>query len=200
MWMNRERTSRTGRRRFTVRLGLCVLGILAWTSPTLAQVDEDEPAAETHAAQEEPRAAHETDPTPQPREAIPPASDRAEERPGLPARLDTTNINLSGAELDYEVVNDQLILKGNQADLDLIEALINVLEETRKEKELRVVKVTEKDANEIARTVEQTLRDMLYKPNQPQEDQVSVAAISSRIILVSALPDDIDFVVDLIAP
>ena len=202
MWMNREvRRLRSKKCRLAAWFSLCVLSALTWTGSALAQVNpDDEPTADAQLAQAQPPTdqEEETGATPQPREVVPPAAGGQEQRSTLPAGLDTTNVNLSGAELSYKVVNDQLILTGSEDDLDLIEALIMILEETREAKNLRVVKVTEKDANEIARTVEPTLRDMFYEPNQPEEDRISVAAVSSRIILVSALPEQIDFVVELI--
>ncbi len=108
------------------------------------------------------------------------------------------NMKLSGADLDYEVVGDQLILKGQPRDLDLLEALITVLEDSTERKELRVVTVTEKDANDIARSLQESLPVMLSTPNQRLEYQVQITAVSANILMVSALPDQIDFVVDLI--
>ncbi len=184
-----------------VWMGLCALSVCAITSAAFAEaVADDEPVVEAQLAQAQPPGAPIAEPpsSGQPAETAVPAGEDRGERPSLFAGLDTQNINLSGAELDYEVVNDQLILRGNQEDLDLIEALVRILEESREPKELRVVAVTEKDANEIARSLEPALRDMFYKPNQPQEDQVSIQAASSRVLLVSALPDQIDFIVELI--
>ncbi len=112
--------------------------------------------------------------------------------------IDPELLNLSGAELDVEVVGDQLILRGNQADLDVIELLVTILKETRKQKVLRVITITEKDANDIASRAGEALRDILRQPNQRPEDEVSVTALSSTILLIAALPDEIDFVVDVI--
>lgn len=140
-----------------------------------------------------------------------PASSPAQQpQPGKPApakpdkigdilkQLDPAKLNLSGAEVDMEVVGDQLILRGNQSDLDVIELLITLLEGSTEQKVLRVVTVTEKDANDIARTVGESLKRVLSKPNQRPEDELSVSALSSRILLVAALPDDIDLVVETI--
>jgi len=118
--------------------------------------------------------------------------------PGLLAGIDTSNLNLSGADLDVEMVGEQLILRGNEDDLDLLEALIAVLEETTEQKDLRVVSVTEKDGREIATSVQEAVREVFYEPNQRPEHEVTVTALSSTVLLVSALPDQIDWVVDLI--
>ena len=99
---------------------------------------------------------------------------------------------------DHEhIVGDQLILHGNEHDLDLLEALIAVLEDSAEAKELRVVTVTETDGNNIARTVQDALQE-LSPPNRRPEDEVTVTALSSNVLLVSALPDEIDWVVGLI--
>ncbi len=135
------------------------------------------------------------------------AAPSAEKQPAEPTdagksktghRIDTTNVKLSGADLYYEVVGKQLILKGNQADLDLVDALITVLEDATEVPELRVITVTRKDANDIASTVGPALRKVLYDPNIRSEHEVSVTALSSNIILISALPRHIDFAVQTI--
>lgn len=164
--------------------GAFVLG-LEDSSPTL-QGAQDQPGA---------RKAR----SPQPASERAPASkeqpDRVEQ---LLKTLDPKLLNLSGAELDVEVVGDQLILRGNEADLSVIELLVSILEATTEQKELRVITVTEKDAKDIASTVGPALKDMLKRPNQRPEDEVAVTALSANILLVSALPSDIDFVVDVI--
>jgi len=121
----------------------------------------------------------------------------AEPAPGLLDGVDTSNINLSGADLDVEIVGDQLILHGTEGDLDLLEALITILEESAEPKELRIVTVSEKDGNAIARSVQDALRESA-PINQRPEDEVTVTALSANVLLVSALPGDIDMVVDLI--
>ncbi len=124
-----------------------------------------------------------------------PAAQPEVEKRNPGGRIDTSNITLSGADLDYEVVGTQLILKGNQSDLDLVDALIQVLEGAAEEPELRVLTVTNKDANDIASKVEPALRKVLFDPNIRSEHEVSVTALSSNIILVSALPRHIEFAV-----
>ena len=112
--------------------------------------------------------------------------------------IDPKLLNLSGAELDVEIIGDQLILRGNEDDLDVIELLVTVLQQTKQRRQLRVITVTEKDANDLASKAGPALRDMLRRPNQDPEDDVSITALSANILLISALPDDMDFVVDTI--
>ena len=111
--------------------------------------------------------------------------------------LDPKLLNLSGAELDVEIVGDQLILRGNEDDLQVVELLVAILESTTQKKELRVVTVTEKDAKDIAK-MQTELREIFKQPNQRPEDEVTVTALSANILLVAALPKDIEFVVNLI--
>lgn len=113
--------------------------------------------------------------------------------------IDPKTLNLSGADLDMEVVGDQLILRGNESDLDVVELLIMLLEGTAEQKELRVVTVSEKDANDIARSLEPALQNVFDEPNQRPELQLTITALSSNVLLVSSLPKHIDFIVELIA-
>ncbi len=138
-----------------------------------------------------------------PQEVAPPPQEQAVEQtdtvePSAPGRIDITNIKLSGADLNYEVVGKQLILKGNQSDLDLVDALLSVLEGETEVPELRVITVTRKDAKDIASTVGPALRKVLYDPNIRPEHEVTVTALSSNIILVSALARHIEFAVQTI--
>ncbi len=81
----------------------------------------------------------------QPKEKVVPVAvtdsdDQPGDQPsGLPAVVGMENITLSGTDLDYEIVGDKLILKGTEKDLDILEALISVVEESRETKEIRLV-------------------------------------------------------------
>ena len=140
----------------------------------------------------------------QPKEKVVPVAvtdsdEPSEDQPsGLPAVIGMENITLSGTDLDFEIVGDKLILKGNPKDLDIIEALITVLEESRETKEIRLETLEQRDANEVARTIESALREAFFEPNQRPEDQISIIALSSTLLLVSALPNQIDVVIDVI--
>ena len=116
----------------------------------------------------------------------------------LLGELDPEAFVLSGAELEVEVVDDTIVLQGSEEDLAKLEMLINLLDQARDEKVLEVVTVSERDASEIARSVEQAIRDAFQTPNMRTEDEVSVTALSSNILLVAALPEQIDFVIQVI--
>ncbi|MCH7993224.1 MAG: hypothetical protein IIB57_02145, partial [Planctomycetes bacterium] len=140
----------------------------------------------------------------QPKEKVVPVAvtdsdDQPGDQPsGLPAVVGMENITLSGTDLNYEIVGPNLILKGNPKDLDIIEALISVVEESRETKEIRLVTLEQRDANEVARTIESALREVFFEPNQRPEDQISITALSSTVLLVAALPNQIDVVIDVI--
>ncbi|MFH1110776.1 MAG: secretin N-terminal domain-containing protein [Planctomycetota bacterium] len=108
---------------------------------------------------------------------------------------------LAGADVIVEVVGDQVILQGPEEAVKLIELLIRGLDQDmeRKQKAVEVVVVSERDANEIARSVEQSLRDALKQPNQTADEQVKLTPLASNILLVSALPEHMDFVLDVIS-
>jgi len=122
-------------------------------------------------------------------------------RPGLQNLLtgvDPSLFNLSGAELEVEVVGDTVLIQGSDEDVAMLELLITMVDQSVKQKELRVVQVSQRDANEIARSAEEAIRKALEYPNMRPEDEVSVTALSSNILLVAALPRDIEFVINVI--
>ncbi len=129
----------------------------------------------------------------------PPAPDRVSD---LLKRVDPAILaRLAGADVTVEIVGDQVVLSGPEEAVKTLELLIRGLDAefaTTKTKVVEVVTVSERDANEISRSVEQALRDALKRPNQTPEEQVKVTALSSNILLVSALPEDIDLVIDTI--
>jgi len=185
MWLSRM---------LTIVLGaLFIVGLPVTNIPTFAQSADDAAAN----MQDEPRDGTVRTSSPSDRD-----EGAATERPSRVQQiirdLDPKLLNLSGAELDVEIVGDQLILRGNEDDLDVVELLVAILEEATEQKVLRVITVTEKDANDIANKTGQALREMLKRPNQRPEDEVAVTALSANILLVSALPGDIDFVVETI--
>lgn len=112
--------------------------------------------------------------------------------------IDPAMFNLIGAEIDVEIIGDRVVLTGPEEAVAAVELLITMLDQDMEQKVLRVITVTQKDANDIARTAGQAIRDALKKPTTRPEDEVSVTALSSNILLVAALPRDIDFVVDII--
>jgi len=107
---------------------------------------------------------------------------------------------LSGADVTAEVVGDQVILQGPEEAVKAIELLIRALEveSETKTKILEVVQVTERDATDIARTVQEAIRNAKKFPAQKPEDQISVTALSNNILLVAAAPSEIDQVIDII--
>jgi type II secretion system protein D len=112
--------------------------------------------------------------------------------------IDPTMFNLSGAELKVEVVGDTVILQGSEEDLMMLETLVSMLDTTREAKVLEVVEVKQRDGNDVARSVQDALQEVFKTANQRPEDEVAITALSSQVLLVSALPEQIDFVVDVI--
>ncbi len=106
--------------------------------------------------------------------------------------------SLIGAEVQFETVGDQLILQGPEEAVSAIELLITLLDKGADKKVLEIVRVYKRDANEIARSIEQPLREVLGEANQRAIDDLSVTALSAGVLLVSALPKDIDFVIGVI--
>lgn len=129
-------------------------------------------------------------PAGQPRPAQP---DRIQQ---LLDQLDPSMLQLSGAELSVEIVNGQVVIVGNEQDVKAVEAIMRVLDESGPTKELRVVQVSNRDAKEIAQQLQQAVREQ--EKNRPTEAQTTLSSVSSNILLVSALPEDLDFIEELI--
>lgn len=106
--------------------------------------------------------------------------------------------NLIGAEIDIEVIGDQMIIQGPQEAVQSLELLIRMIDESKDQKVLEIVRVDKRDANEIASTLEPSLREILRQPNQDPADELTITALSPSVLLVSALPKDIDFIIGVI--
>jgi type II secretion system protein D len=150
------------------------------------------------AQQPQPDQARSAQQSPHPQQPQPPPPDRVTE---LLKQIDPSILaRLAGADISVETVGGQVIINGPEEAVKTLEALIKGLDvenETRRPV-VEVVTVGERDANEIAKSLEQSLRSVLKRPNQTQEEQVKITAVAWNILLVSAMPDDIDFVVDTI--
>lgn len=105
---------------------------------------------------------------------------------------------LAGADVTVEMVGDQLILQGPEDAVRVIELLIRQLNEGREDKVVQVVTVTERDGNEVARTIQDSVNKVFKHPTRRPEDDVVINALSSNVLLVAALPTEIEFVVELI--
>lgn len=202
-------------RRWLHATNLVALGVvLAWAASAFAQPPDDrkpaDPPARQQPAQSDPPA--KTDQTPQTESAaapdarallppgtripVQPPRDRVSE---LIKTLDPATLNrLIGADVKVEFVGGQIILKGPEEAVKTLELLIRALDQEIPQKELRVVTVQERDAKEVARTMQDALREAKQTPNQRDEDQITLTSLTANILLVSALPEDIDWVVSLI--
>lgn len=107
---------------------------------------------------------------------------------------------LAGADVTVEVVGGQIILHGPEDAVKTLELLIRSLDADQEQERpvVEVVTVYERDANEMARSLEASLRQVLGRPNQTPEQEVKITAVAWNILLVSAMPQDIDFVIDTI--
>jgi type II secretion system protein D len=159
-----------------------------------------EPQAEEAPGREvpQPNQVRPTQQTQRPQQPQPPPPDRVSE---LLKRVDPAILaRLAGADVTVEIIGDQVILHGPEEVVKTLELLIRGLdtEFQVKRKVVEIVQVSERDANEIAKSVESALRDALKKPNQLPEEQLKLTPLSSNILLVSALPEEIDLVLETI--
>jgi len=113
--------------------------------------------------------------------------------------LDPAMFNsLIGADVDIEVVGGQVILQGPKDAVDKLEMLIRMIDTVKERKRVEIVTVFKRDAKDIAQTLNADLPSIFHEPNQPAEDDPSITAVSSNLLLVSALPKYIDVIVGII--
>ncbi|MCO6436236.1 MAG: hypothetical protein J5J06_04020 [Phycisphaerae bacterium] len=162
---------------------------------------QEQPAAEQEAAPENAQPASELDDLPP--EVRRQVELRAQRRPSrvdeIVKNLNPETLNkLIGANVQVEYVGGQLVLKGPEEAVRTIELLLKALDRDLPTKVVRVLTLNERDAKEVARTVQDALRDVYLTPNQREEDQVTLTALTSTILLVSAPEEQIDDVVAII--
>jgi len=176
-----------------------LLTILIWTIPTsMAQTRPPQPEEEQEAARVEV-------PVPGGRPAPPPPTPEQVQRQRLQEMLqniDPAVLNrLLGSEVTVEIVGGQIVIKGPQEAVDAIKKILQLIDaevQQQIRREVRVVQVSERDAKEVARQVQDALRAALRTPNMRPEEEVSLTALSSNIILVAAVDRDLDLVLDVI--
>ncbi len=105
---------------------------------------------------------------------------------------------LLGAEVTVEVVGGKVIIKGPEESVKALELLLRGLDLEVEVPEVRVVQVTERDAKEVARTVQEALRKAWDFPTQRPQQEVTLTAVTSNTIIVAAPPSKIDQVVEII--
>lgn len=166
---------------------------------------EDRGAARTQrrddASAQSPPARDDAAPASQPDDDTPPVPPPAPVTGSILADIDESlpgAFNLTGADIEVEVVGDAVMIRGSEQDVALLELLVTALDRSVPGKVARLVKLEKKDANEVGRTLQEAINQALTYPNQREEEKVSITAVSPTVLLVAAVERDIDFVVDMI--
>ncbi len=128
--------------------------------------------------------------------AQPPVPTQRDNVKDLLAQLDPSMLQLSGADLNFEIVGGQVVIVGTEQDVKVVESIMRLLDDAGPRKQIRVVQVDNKDAKEISQQLQSAIRER--EKYRPSDDQTTLSAVGSNIVLVSALPDDIDFIETLI--
>jgi len=104
-----------------------------------------------------------------------------------------TEMNLSGSDVTVSVLgSDSVVITANEHDLAILKALIEQLDRDLPTKELRVVKLEERAASEVANTLQQAVRELWPRDEERPETRVSITAVSSNILLIVAPGPKID--------
>ncbi|MCH7813283.1 MAG: hypothetical protein IID40_04600 [Planctomycetes bacterium] len=121
----------------------------------------------------------------------------AQQRPTLEESLpEPTELNLSGSAVNVSVLGtDSVVITANEHDLAILKALIESLDRDLPTKVLRVVKLEERPASEVAASLQQAIRELYPRDDQRPETKVSITAVASNILLIVAPDTKIDQIV-----
>ncbi len=134
-------------------------------------------------------------PPPAPRVSLDPTNMSSDE---LLNALREAGITFTGSELQVEVVGDKIFVSGTEQDVLMVQALVSVLDATTATKAYEILKLENKDANEVARSVESVLQNIFVNPNRARELEPSVTAVSNNVLVVAAVPEELDLAVRIV--
>lgn len=106
------------------------------------------------------------------------------------------DVNLSGADVSVTVVGDRLVITGVESDVTQIEDIIGLIARDVPEKESRVVRLKNRNAQAIAQVVDKAAKDM--QPNALPEQSVTIATVSSNILLMTGPKTRLDLLVPIV--
>lgn len=125
-------------------------------------------------------------------------STQADQAETAPAPAEPLEVTLSGAPIEVEVVGDTVIMTGVEEDLAALQALIDQLDRDVKPKSYEVITIQNKNAQEVAQVVEQTLSAMITTPQPRPEETVTIRTISNNIIIATGPESKLEIVKNLI--
>jgi len=109
-------------------------------------------------------------------------SDAAAKRPDR-APKSISGVNLSGADVDVQTVgSDTIIITGNEHDVAMLEAIIQLLDEEGPQKKLQVVTLEKAGAKRVAEKIEA----IYSKFKEREEDRVSAVAVAPTVVILAA--------------
>jgi type II secretion system protein D len=116
-----------------------------------------------------------------------------------PEESEPMDVNLSGADVDVQVVGgDTLIITATDQDLELLQELINRLDTTRGTKAYRVLKLKNKNAQQVAQAVQKTMQDMLPVTDPRPSELVTLNPVASNLLLATGPESKLDMVEDIV--
>lgn len=94
------------------------------------------------------------------------------------------DVSLSGAEVQVEVVGDAIIITAQDGDLTVVEELANRLDRDIPPLDFRVIRLQNKNAQDVATAVQQAMEKLLPRDPRPEET-VTVTTISNNVLLMT---------------
>lgn len=114
--------------------------------------------------------------------------------------INTMDLGLTGADLQVQIVGNNIVLKGAPEDVEKLEAMVLLLDRLQKDmlKSVETVVLKQKGAEEISRAVTDALRDVFPAPSGRADQQFKVSPIGGNVVLVVAPPEHMDFIKQVI--
>ena len=120
-----------------------------------------------------------------------------EETPPPAVTSEPLSVDLSGAEVDVQVVGDSVIVRGVQGDLAVLKALMERLDREIPRRSYRVIRLQNKNAQEMAQLVQGFARSITGRELRPEET-IEAQTISNNIILIIGPDARLDEVAKLV--
>ncbi len=108
------------------------------------------------------------------------------------------NLELSGAEVDVQVVGDKVLIRGVDSDLAILRALMERLDRDVTPPDYRVITLQNKNAQEVAQVVQDTMSNLKTTDEVPAHEQVNLATIANNIIIATGPGEKLDIVAAIV--
>ncbi len=109
------------------------------------------------------------------------------------------DLKLSGNDVTVETLpTGEIVLMGNDADLDILESFISMLDRQIPEKDIVIHTLAKASAEQVAQKLESIIPEVFPGIQELPDQSVSVQALSSSVLLIAAPAERIDRIIQII--